>query len=63
MGRFDKIAFIKSFWAEFFEIKNLDVLSESQLNILIRTILDQVKQRHDGYTAVHHVLNFPIYLN
>jgi hypothetical protein len=63
MGRFDKIAFIKSFWSEFFEIKNLDVLSESQLNILIRTILDQVKQRHDGYTAVHHVLNFPIYLN
>jgi hypothetical protein len=63
MSRFDKIAFIKSFWSDFFEIKNLEVLSENQLNILIKTILAQIKYRQDGYTAVQHVLSFPLFLN
>jgi hypothetical protein len=63
MSRIDKIAFIRSFWSEFFEIKNLDLLSESQLNILIRTILSQVKQRRDGFSAIDHVLSIPVHLN
>jgi hypothetical protein len=63
MGRFDKIMFIKSFWADFFEIKNLNLLTEKQLNILIKTILSQVKNTNNGFTAIDHVLSFPLFLN
>lgn len=63
MSKLEKIAFIKSFWADFFEIKNLDQLNDQQLNILIKTIIKQVQEQAERFNAVHHVLSFPVFLN
>ena len=63
MSKIEKITFIRSFWSDFFEIKNLNDLNDGQLNILIKTIIKQVKEQADKFDAVQHVLSFPIYLN
>ena len=63
MSKVEKIAFIRSFWSDFFEIKNLNDLNDLQLNILIKTIIKQVQERAERFNAVTHVLSFPVFLN
>ena len=63
MSKVEKIAFIKSFWSDFFEIKNLNDLNDKQLNILMKTIVKQGKEQAEKFNAVSHVLSFPVFLN
>ena len=63
MSKIEKISFIRSFWKDFFEIKNLNDLNDKQLNILIKTIAKQINEKVNKFNAVDHVLSIPIYLN
>ena len=62
MSRFEKIAFIQSFWKMFNIEDNLNQCSDSQLDQLLKSILFQIKG-HKYINALLHVKFMGIFPN
>ena len=62
MSRIEKISFIRSFWT-FREVsERLEEYPDKKLDRIIAKIIEEIRKQVE-YTAVDHVLNFPVYLN
>lgn len=62
MTRIEKIAFILSFWSLFNEDGQVSSCSESQLDKIIKGIIERVSN-HESLNALIHVHHMPVFLN
>lgn len=62
MSRIDKISFIRSY-GTFHEVySRLENFTDKMLDSIIKNIIVEMRCQQDR-TAIHHVMNVPIYLN
>ncbi|MAR67737.1 MAG: hypothetical protein CL833_10870 [Crocinitomicaceae bacterium] len=62
MSRIEKISFIRSFWTFREVYERLEEYPDKKLDRIIAKIIEEIRKQVE-YTAVDHVLNFPVYLN
>ena len=62
MSRIEKISFIRSFWTFKEVYERLEEYPDKKLDHIIAKIINEIRKQVE-FTAVDHVLNFPVYLN
>jgi hypothetical protein len=62
MSRIEKISFIRSFWTFKEVYERLEEYPDKKLDNIIAKIINEIRKQVE-FTAVDHVLNFPVYLN
>lgn len=62
MSRLEKISFIRSFWTYKEVYERLEDYPDNKLDTIIAKIIQEIRKQVN-FTAVDHVLNFPVYLN